>query len=217
MLRNLEAVIFDIDGTLLDSNDVWRVIDEQFMAERNLSLDEDYQKEIDGMSFHQVAEYTKSKYKLSETPEELMDIWHNMAREEYANNVNAKAGSKEFIDNLIHNNISLAVATSNSHELIKPALMRNEIYDCMDYIYTAANIGDAKDDPKLYLNIAKRLGVKPEKCLVFDDILPVIAAVKAAGMRSCVVLDDRSIDIYGEESLKSEADYFIYDFTDIAF
>ena len=217
MLTGIKAVIFDVDGTLLDSNEVWKNIDIQFMKERNLPQDDNYQKEIDGMTFHQVAEYTKNKYKLNETPEELMDIWHNMARDAYAENVDAKAGAKAFIEHLTNNNIKLAVATSNSHELIEPGLKRNGIYDCMDYFYTAANIGDAKDDPKLYLNIASAFGVSPSECLVFDDILPVIGTVNEAGMRSCVVLDDRSINIYGEESLKSEADYFIYDFTDIVY
>ena len=217
MLRGLEAVIFDIDGTLLDSNGVWQLIDEEFMRVRNLAFDENYQREIDGMSFHQVAEYSRDKYNLSETPEELMEIWMDMARNEYAINIDAKPGAVEFVYYLKENNVKLAVATSNSHELIDPALMRHGIYDCIDHYYTAANIGDAKDDPELYLNIADKLKVSPENCLVFDDIYPVISAVNKAGMRSCVVLDDRSIDIYGEAPLKKEADYYIYDFTDIEF
>ena len=216
MLNDIEAVIFDVDGTLLDSNNVWLVIDKVFMAERGLDYDENFQKEIDGMSFHQVAEYSHDKYNLSETPDELIEIWHNMALEEYDNNVMAKPGAKEFTDYLTKKGIKLVIATSNSHDLIKKSLKRNGIYDCMEHIYSSKNIGEtAKDSPEFYLNIASEINVEPSKCLVFDDIYPVIESVNKAGMRSCVVLDRRSVDIYGEDLLKSTADYYINDFTDI--
>ena len=215
MLRGIEAVIFDVDGTLLDSNSVWQTIDEEFMRERGLDFDDNFQREIDGMSFHQVAEYSKEKYKLSETPDELMDIWYNMAVDEYAENVDAKPGAYEFMSYLKDNGIKMAVATSNQHKLIDPGLSHNNIYDFIDLFYTAKNIGEGKDNPTVYLSIADKLGVKPEKCLVFDDIYPVLEAVNDAGMRSCVVLDTRSLEIYGRDSLISKADYHITDFRDI--
>ena len=215
MIKDIKAVIFDVDGTLLDSNGVWQTIDRVFMDERGLDFDEEFQAEIDGMSFHQVADYCHKKYNLEETPDELIVIWHDMAREEYKNNIDAKPGACEFIKHLKKKGIKTAVASSNSYELIEPGLTRNGIYDDIDVFYTAANLEESKDDPKVYLNIARELQVSPEECLVFDDIQPVIKAVNEAGMRSCVVLDQRSIDIYGEDKLKSKADYFIYDFTDI--
>ncbi|MCR4612319.1 MAG: HAD family phosphatase [Lachnospiraceae bacterium] len=217
MLQNIKAVIFDVDGTLLDSNGVWQEIDEEFMEERDLDLTEDFQKEIDGMSFHQVAEYCHDTFNFEETPEELMDIWHDMARNEYTYNVKAKPGAKDFADFLKKNNIKMAIASSNSHELIDPGLKNNELYHHMDLFYTASNIGEAKDNPKIYQNIAKELGVEPEECLVFDDIIPVINAVNDAGMRSCVVLDQRSVDIYGKEALIECADYHINDFREIEY
>ena len=214
-MKDIKAVIFDVDGTLLDSNGVWQTIDKVFMDERGLDFDEEFQAEIDGMSFHQVADYCHEKYNLEETPDELIVIWHDMARDEYAHNIDAKPGACEFIKHLKKKGIKTAVASSNSHELIEPGLTRNGIYDDIDVFYTAANLEEAKDDPKVYLSIAKELNVSPDECLVFDDIQPVITAVNEAGMRSCVVLDKRSIDIYGEDKLKSKADYYIYDFTDI--
>lgn len=215
MLRNIKATIFDVDGTLLDSNQIWQIIDQQFMNERNLTLTDDFQKQLDGLTFHQVAEYCKDFYNLKESAKELMDIWINMAIDEYSYHVKSKPGAKRLLKYLNDNDIKIAICTSNSHDLIDPALKHNDLYDYIDIFHTASTIGDSKDDPDVYLRLASELDVDPENCLVFDDIYPIINTVSKIGMKSCVVLDQRSIEVYSKDLLIQAADYNINDFRDI--
>ncbi len=79
MLEQIESVIFDLDGTLVDSMWLWHGIDMEFLGQRGLPLPETYQKDIEGMSFTETAVYTKELFHLSESVEELKGIWNRMA------------------------------------------------------------------------------------------------------------------------------------------
>ena len=180
MLDNIKATIFDIDGTLLDSNDVWHQIDIDFMAERNLEHTKNLQDEVGGLSFYQVACYFKDKFSLEDSPEQLVDIWHEMAYMAYSNDIVLKKGAKEYLEYLHSICMPIAVCTSNSHELVEAALKNNGVLDIIDLIVTADDIGKSKEEPDVYLEIARRLGVNPFNCLAFDDINPALNAINMA-------------------------------------
>ncbi len=217
MLDNIKATIFDIDGTLLDSNDVWHQIDIDFMAERNLKHTDNLQDEVGGLSFYQVACYFKGKFNLQESAEELLNIWHGMAYKAYSNDIVMKKGAKEYLEYLHSIDMPIAICTSNSHELVEAALSNNGVLDIIDLIVTADDIGTSKEKPDIYLEIARRLKVDPEDCLAFDDINPALNAINMANMTSCAVYDKYSVKAYSEKLLRDTADYFIYDFRDIEY
>lgn len=215
MLSNIKAAIFDVDGTLLDSNGVWHQIDIDFMKERNMSHPDNLQNWLDGLSFNQVAEFFHEKFNTKETPEELVEIWHNMAYNAYKNTVKAKKGAKKLLSHLKDNNVKTAIVTSNSHELIEAGLKNNGLYDYIDLVITADSLNTNKDTPYIFQETARRLDVEPEYIIVFDDLYPVIKAVNDANMRSVAVYDKRSIKAYGEELIRETADYYIKDFTEV--
>lgn len=215
MLRNIKAAIFDVDGTLLDSNGVWQQIDIDFMKERNMTHPDNLQNWLDGLSFNQVAEFFHENFNTKESPEELVEIWHNMAYESYKNKIKAKKGAKELFDYLKENDIKIAIVTSNSHELIEAGLKNNDLYDYIDLVITADSLNTNKDTPYIFEETARRLDVEPENIIAFDDLCPVIKAINEANIRSVAVYDKRSIKAYGEELMRDTADYFINDFTEV--
>ena len=75
------GVIFDLDGTLLDSMDVWSRVDEEFLADYGIAVPPDYMEACGAMSFLETAEYTIARFSLPAKPEELMERWLEMARE----------------------------------------------------------------------------------------------------------------------------------------
>ena len=84
---DFKGAIFDLDGTLIDSMGVWEKIDREFLKKRNISIPSDYIEKINSMSFKKVAKYTIERFKLKESPEELIKEWNEMAIYEYSNNI----------------------------------------------------------------------------------------------------------------------------------
>ena len=97
MLKNFDAIIFDFDGTLVDSMWMWRQIDIDFLGERGLPLPDDLQKNIEGMSFYETAQEFKRLFNLKESINELMDIWNQMAYKKYQTEIKLKPGAFDFI------------------------------------------------------------------------------------------------------------------------
>lgn len=213
MLSQIKAVIFDLDGTLVDSMGLWKDIDIEFLGERGIAYEDDLQEKIEGMSFTETAVYFKEYYHLDESVEELKKIWNQMAEYKYRYEVLPKPGVIEFLDTLKKKKIKMGIATSNSEELIAAV---NEAYHFDEYmscIVTACSVNKGKPAPDVYLEAARRLSVKPEECLVFEDIIKGIEAGKNAGMKVCAVEDSYSAK--QREEKQKISDYYIESYDDI--
>lgn len=210
MWRDKKAVIFDLDGTLVDSMWMWKQIDIEFLGSRGYELPDDLQKSIEGMSFRETAEYMKERFQLSDAVEELMDIWNDMAYEKYKNEVSLKPGVLEFLNTLKEHNIKIGIATSNSMVLVEATLKANGVWEYFSSIHTANEVAKGKPAPDIYLLVAKDLGVESGDCLIFEDIVKGIMAGKNAGMKACAVHD-----LYSQEDEKEKteaADFYIQDY-----
>lgn len=214
MLENKKAVIFDLDGTLVDSMWIWREIDIRFLGKYGLKVPEGLNDELEGYSFHETAQYFKKRFKqLPLTVEEIMQTWNRMASEIYINEIKIKDGVKEFITLLKEKDMKLAIATSNSRKLAKDCLRANHIVDAFDYICTSDEVPRGKPQPDVYLHAAKMIDVKPEQSLVFEDIPYGLLAGKRAGMEVCAVKDPYSEKVVEEK--RKIADYYINTYYDI--
>lgn len=212
-LDNVKAVIFDLDGTLVDSMWIWREIDIEYLARFGLTLPETLQSEIEGMSFRETAVYFKERFDIPDSLETIMNNWNEMAWEKYANEVPLKPGAKAFLDLCKSRNIKLGIATSNSRELAQNIADTHGLHDYFDCIMTGSDVAKGKPAPDIYLAAAEKLGVSPANCLVFEDICPGIMAGQSAGMRVCAVEDDYSAN---QKAAKQQlADYYITDYSEI--
>ncbi len=210
ILDNIEAVIFDMDGTLVDSMWMWKQIDIDYLGKFGMELPEDLQESIEGMSFRETAVYIKNRFNIPEDIETMMDTWNNMAYEFYKTKVDFKPGARDFVLELMKRGIKTGIATSNSNELVDAVLGHLDAKEYFQEIHTSSEVEHGKPYPDIYLLVAEKLGVAPEKCLVFEDILPGILAGKAAGMKVCAVYDDYS---HQELSVKiKNADYYFKGF-----
>lgn len=213
LFDNIKAIIFDMDGTLIDSMWIWKQIDIDFFKMFDFDFPGDMQKEIEGMSFYQTAVYFKERYNFPITVEEMIDIWNEMAHEKYANEVFLKPGAKKFLEYCKSHNIKLGIATSNSRFLfdaVREHLNLDEYFDCM---LTGTEITNGKPAPDVFLTVASRLQINPEDCLVFEDIIPGIMAGHNANMKVVAIADLYSAN--DEEQKREMADYFINDYYDV--
>ncbi len=210
---DFDAVIFDLDGTLLDSMGVWGEIDIEYMGRLGLAVPEGLQMDISGMSFYETAVYFKERFHVQDSIEKIMDDWNQMAFLKYQNEVRCKPGGVEYLRWCRDHGILLGVATSNSRILVNEVLKSNGIEELFGAVVTGSEILNGKPQPDIYLTAAERLGVDPARCLVFEDVVPGIQAALAAGMRVIAVEDDASRS--QEEQKASLADAVIRDFYDI--
>lgn len=213
ILEGIQSVIFDLDGTLVDSMWLWHDIDVEFLGMRGLALPETYQRDIEGMSFTETAVYTKELFRLPESVEELKEIWNRMAIEKYTYEVPYKPGAEEFLKYCKEQGISAGIATSNSRDLAEAVAGALHFGDYIQEIVTACEVKQGKPAPDVYLEAASRLGAQPEHCLVFEDVPMGILAGKNAGMRVCAVEDAFSLAL--KEEKKGLADYYIADFREV--
>ncbi len=210
MLADIEAVIFDLDGSLVDSMWLWREIDVEYLGRYGIPMPEDLQAQIEGKSFHETAVYFKEHFPIPDPIDRIKENWNQMAWDKYEREVPLKPGILEFLDGCAQNHLKLGIATSNSRELVENVLSVHGIRDRFSCIMTGSEVVNGKPAPDIYLTVSRVLQVAPEKCLVFEDILPGIQAGKSAGMRVCAVEDDYSLS---ERSQKEAlADYYITDY-----
>lgn len=215
MLKDIEAVIFDLDGTLIDSMWVWESIDIEYLGRHNIELPKELNREIEGMSFEETAAYFKKRFNLDYSIDEIAKEWNDMAWDKYENEVKLKKGVKKFLKYLKNKNIKTGIATSNSRKLAKLVLKANGIDKYIDTIVTSSDVNKGKPQPDVYLAVAQKLEEKPSKCLVFEDVLNGIIAGKRANMKVCAVYDEASS--ISEEEKKEAADYYIDNMEEIVF
>lgn len=215
MLKSKKAVIFDLDGTLVDSMWMWKAIDIEYLGKFGISLPPTLQKDIEGMSFSETAVYFKETFQIPDSLEEIKETWNRMAYEKYTKEVPLKTGVKEFLDYCKKNGIKLGIATSNSRELVDTTLEALNIREYFDCVMTACEVAKGKPAPDIYLAVADEIGVESGECLVFEDIEMGILAGKNAGMEVCAVEDEFSMNQM--EKKKKLADYYIKDYFEIKY
>jgi len=210
MFDKFDCVIFDLDGTLIDSMGIWHQIDIDYLGEKGIPLPDDLQQKIEGKSFMETAVYFKERFSLSESIEEIMEVWNVMSYEMYTTKVTLKKGVVNILEHIKSKGKKLAIATSNSAHLTAAVLKSMNIDDYFDTIVTGTDITCGKPNPEIYLKVADRLNISPQKCFVFEDIISGIMAGKNAGMTTCAVEDNYSLDV---KDKKTElADYYTVDF-----
>ena len=133
-----------------------------------------------------------------------------MAMDKYTHEVPLKEGVSEFLDICRDRNIKLGIASSNSTELIEKVLESHGIRDRFGSIRSGTEILKGKPAPDIYLTVASELGVEPEKCLVFEDLVDGIKAGKNANMTVVAVSDDYSR--HSDDQKRELSDYYIEDY-----
>lgn len=215
MLKDIQAVIFDMDGTLIDSMWLWRTIDIEYLKRHGHTLPDDLQGAIEGKSFTETAHYFKERFQLQDSIEKIKADWNNMALDYYMNKVMMKESAFDFLKTLRKQGIKLGIGTSNSKEMVGLILSKFNLHDLFGSVRTSCEVSAGKPSPDIYLKVAEDLGIDPKACLVFEDVPMGILAAKNAGMKCCAIYDEFSEPMTNEK--KALADYYIESYQELLF
>lgn len=212
-LNHKKALLFDLDGTLVDSMWMWKAIDVEYLGRFGLTCPEDLQKSIEGMSFSETAAYFQKRFQMDRTIEEIKQDWVEMSLDKYKHQVPLKKGGLELLNWASDQGIKLGIATSNGRDMVDAVLESLEIRQYFDCVATACEVASGKPAPDIYLKVAKNLSIDPADCVVFEDVPAGIQAGKAAGMTVIAVYDDFSSHM--EQEKRQLADRYIDSFLDL--
>ena len=203
-MSDKKGAIFDLDGTLLDSLSVWEQIDIRFLEKRGIAATRDYTQAVTPMGFVKAAAYTVERYNLPESPQEVIREWNHMAREAYACEIKLKPNAREYLLCLQAKGIKLGVATALHPESIEATLKYNGIHHMFDSFTTLHEVSRGKGFPDIYLLAAQKLGLEPQECVVYEDILTAVKGAKAGGFTVCGVYDSYADHEWDEIKILSD-------------
>ena len=210
ILKTAKAVIFDVDGTLLDSMYVWKNAGEKYLNSLDIKAEPDLGDRLFAMSLEGAADYIRENYHLNESRELITAQVIQLVEEEYFYNIPLKSGVEQFLKFLKENNIPMAVATSSDRRVVEAAFKRLGIFDYFSKIFTCSETGAGKDKPDIYYLAAEYLGYTPEKIWVFEDALHAAQTAKNAGFYVTGIYDSSCTE---QEKLKKLADIYIKEFS----
>lgn len=208
----IKGVIFDVDGTLLDSMSVWRDITFRFFEKYNIPINDELNDRFQEMTLDESARFMVKELGFPMTEKQLSDELIEMVSNEYLNNLPLKPYAYEYIKKLYDSGVRLAVATSGFEKTCEGAFKRLGIYDMFTSFAYSHEVGVNKSNPDIYLLAAERMGVEPSACEVYEDIAPGIEGAKKAGMKTVAVYDAFTPDF---ESVKNAADRYIMSYKEL--
>jgi len=178
----IEAVVFDLDGVLLDSEQLWDEAREQLARERGGRWHEKAQRDMMGMSSLEWSRYMHDVIGLPEPPEEISrEVVERMAKL-YREHLPVIPGAREAVERLAARR-PLALASSSNRELIDLALELLGVAHLFKATVSSEEVPRGKPAPDVYLEAARRLGVDPTHAAAIEDSENGIRAAKAAGIR----------------------------------
>lgn len=212
-MDNFKAVIFDLDGTLIDSMGIWSQIDKEYLSSFGHTVPDNLQEKITHLTLTETAHYFKENFNIDDKVEDIISTWNSMALQHYSNDIKLKDNVIPFLNKLKDTGIKIALATSNSIPLLEATLKNNDIYHYFDAISTTEEVKKSKDNPDIYLLSANKLNISPEECLVFEDIVQAVKGAKLAGMTVYAIYDKSSEN--QKDELINLADRYILDFKEL--
>ncbi len=206
---NSFAVIFDMDGVIIDSNPFHKISLRQFCEKYGYHLsDQELISKIYGRTNKEwIANLfgTLTKEELEHYGEEKEALF----REIYKNDIRALKGLPEFLRSLEEKNIPIAIGTSAPRSNVDFVLSHIHLGKYFTVILDESDVEHGKPNPEIYLKVAARLGVEPSRCIVFEDSLSGVESARRAGAKVVGVATTHSF-----EEL-SHTDFVIQDFTDV--
>lgn len=192
----MKAIIFDLDGTLVDSMGYWRSVSRDFMKTKGIDIEDEVQHKMTTMNLDASLRYLKDYYNLEESFEELMRDFSRTVEDFYRNKVETKVGCLEILKYFKDKGIKVVIGTSTAAHFANIVIEKYGIDKFIDGLYTADSVGHLKAEEKFYTSIVEELGERPEDVFLVDDSYLALRTGKKAGLEVIGIYDENSKDTW---------------------
>lgn len=212
VVRPIKAVIFDMDGLLLDTEGIYTEVTQMIADRYGRTYDWGVKQHIIGRGALDLAEFLVKALELPITAQEFLTVREPLLKARFPM-AQSMPGAEALVRHLKAHHIPIAVGTSSSaHSFEQKTTLHGEWFDLFDAIVTADDpeVGAAKPAPDIFLAAARRLDVAPEDCLVFEDSPFGVTAAKAANMTAIAVPDEAMADSkyhHADQIIRKLADF----------
>jgi beta-phosphoglucomutase family hydrolase len=199
----LEAVIFDMDGVIINSEPLHYEANQQLFDKLGFSVPMDEYSNYIGISTEKMWEDLRDKYDLNENLDTLTDKHREHTHEFIRKNMNGNEipGIRKILEELKDKNIKTAVASSSSKDLIETVLKGFDLCQYFDILVSGEEVEKGKPNPDIFIYVAKKLKVNIKNCLVIEDSTNGIKAAKKAGAK-CIGFNNP--DSHGQDLTKAD-------------
>lgn len=194
IIKGKKALIFDVDGTLLDSMPMWARLDIDYLEGMGYKPEKDFCTRVKMMTISDASVYIRDFFNVDKTPETITREIMDMARVHYEEDLLLKNGAAELVRKLKEDGYHLVVATANEYDMVKRCLERNGIMEYMDGLVTCTMVGVSKQKPDVYLKACQLANASVEEAVVFEDSSFAIGTAINAGFDVIGVYDDTEKD-----------------------
>ncbi|MBQ2860973.1 MAG: HAD family phosphatase [Peptococcaceae bacterium] len=208
----MKGLIFDLDGTLLDSMPAWNQLLDNMLLKRGITPPPDLLDRTKTLGLENATSMVLQEFGLTDDPAEVYQMFQNEMEYLYCNTIPLKPGVQEFLD-AMKGRLPMAVATATSRVLVEKVLEHHHLTDYFHSITTVAEVGIGKHDPKVFLTAAEKLNFPASECVVFEDSLTAIRSANTAGFHTVAIYE--ASNLHEQDMLKAEANWYIKDFNDI--
>jgi len=187
-----DALILDIDGTLLDSMTIWNQADVVFLSKRGFEVTSDYTDYVKSVRIEDAAIYTKMRFNLPDSIEDIMKEWNDFVENAYANEVNLKPGVREFLEESRKLGFKMGVASALTRINVDSAFRRLGVNEYFDVVLTLDDLPGRPDksEPDIYLIVADKINAVSSRTVVFEDVPVAINGALKGGFLTCAIYDE---------------------------
>lgn len=201
------GIIFDCDGTLLDSLGAWHNLEHELSARVGHTLSKSDIDLLTTFTIPEAAEYMHTKFGLGKNPKEIVETMNSFLLHYYESEVRARTGALDFVRALHRCGVHMSVASSNSQQYLQAGLACAGLLPYFEAVVSTDDVGKSKREPLVYNEARTRMGTYKENTWVFEDCTYALHTLKQAGYKTVGIYDS---DVSGtREQLKSLANIFI--------